>query len=215
MGFGSILQENREHQELTVEEIAQELNIQQKYIEALEREDLKVLPSAMYVHCFLKLYGKRLALDVQDLIQRYDTAAGQGQGAEHFAATRQHSGLDYFLRFASVPRLVRFGVLILAMSAFLVYIGFGLSGIIIAPPLNVWEPSNNIAIDKNFVEVVGQSDPEMVVSVNDRTILSTDDGTFRTIVNLQKGVNIIKIIAKNRHGKETIEYRRLLYEVNE
>lgn len=208
MTLGQILKENREKQGFKLEEISSKLNITQKYLRSLESGDYSALPAKIYVHCFLKLYGDLLALNTKELITLYDEEVGDSK-KEH---TISKKNLIKSVTLWSIPRLISGFVLLLGLSIFLGYIGLGVYRLVQLPSLEVDGPANNSITAENFVEVSGRINKEVQVYINNNHILADEEGEFQTMVSLQKGVNIIKINAKNRHGKEAIEYRKILYD---
>ena len=209
MTLGQILRESREHHGFKLEDVSRRLNITQKYLIALEEGDYKVLPAKIYIHCFIKLYGNLLALNVEDLLKMYEEEAGDVNEVERVAEGR---GIGK-LKMMSLPRLLSALVLFVGLALFLGYIGRGVYRLVQLPPLEVEGPTNNSVTLENFVEVTGHTGNEIQVYVNNNHILANESGEFRTMVNLQKGVNIIKIVAKNRHGREATEYRKILYNI--
>jgi cytoskeletal protein RodZ len=79
-GFGETLRHAREARGLTVTEVSEITKIRARYLEALEREEWRVLPPAVYALGFVKLYARTLGLDPEslaDAFQRAVTPASQ------------------------------------------------------------------------------------------------------------------------------------------
>lgn len=212
MTLGQILQKHRVEQKLTYETVAERLTIQKKYLEALEKGDYASLPADIYVQCFLKLYGALLGLDQEELIALYKKERGSLSSQHVYVATKKQGALSRFFHFVIVPRLISSLVLIIVVGIFLVYIGFGVFNLMKPPALEISIPLNNTIITHNYVEIAGSTEKEVEIMVNDKPILGDPEGNFRSVINLQKGVNIIKITARNRHGRERIEYVRVMYD---
>jgi cytoskeleton protein RodZ len=66
----------RESRGLTVDRIASATRIPVRYIEALERDDLRALPPRPYVRGFVAAYGRELGLDPADAVSRYFAQLG-------------------------------------------------------------------------------------------------------------------------------------------
>jgi cytoskeletal protein RodZ len=71
-GFGKKLKQKRENRGATIEEIAEATNIDSSYLEALERDDLDVLPGPAYGKFYIRVYGEFLGFDPDTLIAEYD-----------------------------------------------------------------------------------------------------------------------------------------------
>ena len=61
----------RESRGLTVDRIASATRIPVRYIEALERDDIRALPARPYLRGFVAAYGRELGLDPADAVARY------------------------------------------------------------------------------------------------------------------------------------------------
>lgn len=215
MSLGEILKSNREQHKLKLDDVASRLNIQEKYLRSLESNDFKSLPADIYVNCFLKLYGNLLGLDVEELIELYKRSAKKGSSATESVVTTSQGFFSRMYQNIVLPHLIRSVVLLCCIAVFLVYIGYNVVNLIQPPDLIVVSPANNSIIHDNYVEVSGNADKEVIIYVNDKHVLGGQSGEFRTTINLQKGINIIKITAQNRHGKEAYEYIKVMYEVKD
>jgi cytoskeletal protein RodZ len=66
----------RESRGLTVDRIASATRIPVRYIEALERDDVRALPARPYLRGFVAAYGRELGLDPADAVARYFAQLG-------------------------------------------------------------------------------------------------------------------------------------------
>lgn len=93
-GPGRLLREAREALNLSQDEIARRLHLDLKMIKALEGDDYKKLPPAIFVTGYLRNYARLTNLPADELIASYNRAAGtqpppikilvpSKQGAEH------------------------------------------------------------------------------------------------------------------------------------
>lgn len=64
---GTILKTERERQEREVAEIAEELCITQRYLRAIEQDDLKSLPGTFFYKSFVKQYAAIIGIDEKEL----------------------------------------------------------------------------------------------------------------------------------------------------
>lgn len=69
--IGDLLQETRETLGLTLDEVERETRIRTHHLEALERGDLKSLPSSVQARGFLHNYAEFLGLDVEQVMTAY------------------------------------------------------------------------------------------------------------------------------------------------
>lgn len=78
--LGELLKEARQNRGVSLEEAEKELRIRSKYLQALEEEDLSIMPPEVYVKGFLRNYAIYLGLDpeeVKALYKRESVAKGR------------------------------------------------------------------------------------------------------------------------------------------
>src|SRR5512139_2385746 len=76
-GFGASLRRRREELGLSLDDVAASTRIRKTYLQALENENLQVLPGASYAIGFLRIYARQLELPVEPLL----AALGDGDPA--------------------------------------------------------------------------------------------------------------------------------------
>ncbi|GAB4344656.1 MAG: cytoskeleton protein RodZ [Gammaproteobacteria bacterium] len=69
---GILLREAREAAGLSVAEVAKQLKLKRSVIEALERDDYKALPSALFARGYLKSYAKLMGIPESDVMVTID-----------------------------------------------------------------------------------------------------------------------------------------------
>lgn len=72
--FGAQLSEARKKQNITLEEVAGELYILKRHLQALEAEDFAALPQAAFARGFAVNYAKYLGLDPHQIVAGFDAA---------------------------------------------------------------------------------------------------------------------------------------------
>ncbi|MCP4423449.1 MAG: helix-turn-helix domain-containing protein [Chloroflexi bacterium] len=76
--FGHILREARETKGLTLSDVQDQIRINSRFLDALERGEYDVIPAPAHVRGFLRNYARFLGLDPQPLIARYERVLEQG-----------------------------------------------------------------------------------------------------------------------------------------
>jgi len=76
-GLGAMLRHAREAAGLSQAELARQLNLGARIVDAMEQENLQVLPAAVYVHGYLRKWADFLRLDELQLQQAYARLAGE------------------------------------------------------------------------------------------------------------------------------------------
>jgi cytoskeleton protein RodZ len=87
-GFGAVLRQRREELGLSINDVATSTRIRKTYLQALEDENLQLLPGAAYEIGFLRIYARQLGLPVAPLLAALE---GEGSQAER-AVFSSHGG---------------------------------------------------------------------------------------------------------------------------
>jgi cytoskeleton protein RodZ len=82
--IGAALQQERERQGLSLEDLEERTKIRTRYLRALENEDWDIIPGPTYVRGFLRTYAEALGLDPEELVDDY---------REEFEAPQPRGGL--------------------------------------------------------------------------------------------------------------------------
>lgn len=69
--FGGFLQQARKKKRLSLEEVASQTRIQQKYLEALESENFGHLPGKVFAKGFVRSYAKAIGVNEEEALQRF------------------------------------------------------------------------------------------------------------------------------------------------
>jgi len=216
---GEILAKQRNELDLTLEEVAAYIKVSRQYLESLEAGDYKNLPAQVYINNFIKSYAGFVGLDGDVLIKRFanelDLYKKIHKKEEDTPIAAKRSDKIKFHHFLIVPKLIKSVIIIVIVGLFLTYLGFELKKIASPPELFVMYPPNNFITEDPYIEVSGEADKEAKILINGQEILSDRIGSFKTTVNLNRGVNIITVNAINKHGNETVIYRKIMLEENE
>ncbi|MFW0862720.1 MAG: helix-turn-helix domain-containing protein [Candidatus Komeilibacteria bacterium] len=208
------LRKTREEQSLELVDVSKKLNIQVKYLEALEDGAYESLPGEVYAQQWLRSYGKLLDLDIRWLIKEYDREKGVQMQFTGFDRPSVHK--DSWLSWLN-PKTLRATGIALATFAFIFYIGTGVYNIIKPPSLLIHEPANNITTDSRLITISGETDPEIELTINNELVLADANGDFAKDINLSLGLNILEVTAVKKHGAQkqiTISVFRQEQQVN-
>lgn len=206
-GFGEKLRQTRHSRNLRLEDISKEININAKYLNALEEENFEELPSGLYQKKFLKEYASFLGLSGGDLTKQLEESADSKSNTNPFSQKiLKKSKLLVF------PKIIRNILIILGVIICFLYLFFYFRRIVIAPRLIIIEPEKNLLIQKTSIEVKGQTEQEAEVRINGELVLNNDNGLFSQTINLKKGLNTITIEAKKKYSQERTATRQILVE---
>lgn len=81
-GFGEKLKGIRESRGVTIETISRATMIHPSYLEAVERDDVEVLPGPAYVKFYIRAYADVIGFDPASLIKEYDLELAASEPAE-------------------------------------------------------------------------------------------------------------------------------------
>ena len=70
-----------------------------------------------------------------------------------------------------------------------------------APTLTILRPFDKYKTNQESIEIVGATDPEAVLSVNNQLVALDKGGTFRFRISLALDTNTVTIIAASKFGK--------------
>lgn len=77
--IGHQLRQARESKGVTLVQVAREIRLDVRYLEALEAADFEHLPGPVFVRGYLRSYGRYLGLDPEPLVAVYDRAAPKSE----------------------------------------------------------------------------------------------------------------------------------------
>ena len=72
MKFGESLKKERELRGMTLAEISQYTKIHSRFLEALENDDLSILPAKAFAKGFLRSYARMVGLDEDEVITNFE-----------------------------------------------------------------------------------------------------------------------------------------------
>lgn len=189
-------------------EAAEKLNINQKYLQALEKGAYGDLPSGVYGKNFLREYARFLRLNYEELLKIYEAETAFLTDKEESAVfSRKKAKKRDFL---ALPKLLRNSLILATVAGCLVYLGWCLKSLTASPELSIIAPAEDTIIDARALTVIGQAEPEVKITVNGEAVLGDNSGQFTKEINLKKGVNTIEIAAEKKFGRKSVVVRQVL-----
>jgi transcriptional regulator with XRE-family HTH domain len=201
--LGQVFKRYREEAGLKIEQVEKETKISCRMILALEKDDYNILPEDLFTKNIIRSYAEYLSLDYNKLLNLYEE--GQAQKKET-QATREQKGFKVYI----TPQIFRYIIIGLLVSIFLVYLGLQINKIFTPPELIIYEPPQSLVTAQNFIEIKGKTEKEARVFINGKEIYIDTNGKFLATLDLQKGLNTIKITALKKHSKESVVFRQIL-----
>jgi len=205
---GAALHEARLAKKRSVTDCAAILKIPERYLRAIEEENLAQLPGLVYEKHFIYRYAFALGLPPAPLVSgwinlRQDSIAPSTQ----FVARVHWRDLwvsPFFWRRAMA------GVAIVLVGA---YIGGRLLAMVQPPVLTITSPEEAMTTIERTVVVSGQTEQETKVTVNGEAVSTRRDGSFAVPLTLQLGANTVRVAAAKRYSRTAVIERRVFVAV--
>ncbi len=204
---------------LSVEEASAQASLPLRTVADLERGEYGRLPDDIYTKIALKGYAAFLGLDLPAIVTQYNR---ERAAVRHLIETESRRAWGRHpaenipsSQLAVIPKIIRaafIGVLVIALG---VYFGTQIKKIITPPEVALSSPQDGLVTADRSVVVEGQTEPEASVSVSGKQVTPDERGKFTDSLDLQEGLNVIKIIAKKKHSREMIITRRIIVEPRE
>lgn len=202
------LNKARQGKKLKLKDAAKKLNINYKYLKALEKGEYNKLPAGIYGKNFLREYAIFLGLDYNSLIKTFEQEINFYKNpAQQKLFAKQRVKKCEFL---AVPKIVKDIIVVAVTVIFFVYLGFSLKKVISPPSLLIYSPINDTITKEKSISVIGQTDAEASVIINGEQVLSDMNGEFFKIVNLKDGINKITVTARKKYGRDNTVVRQVL-----
>lgn len=207
--LGAKLCHAREEMGYTLENVAGMTSIAPKFLRALEDSRYRDLPGNVYVRNFLRSYAHVLHLPAERVLGLYEQERRVIPGHRVLrtpprALPEPHA--------PNIPRIARNVSIVLGILLLLTYFGNKLRVSLEPPALAVTAPSGDVVVADTNLLIEGSTEPESTVRINGQEIFLDAGGHFSERIDLQSGLNIIKIVAAKERGREQIVERRVIVE---
>lgn len=201
--LGEKLKNARESMKMALWQASRKTKIPLNYLKYLEEGNYKELPADIYTAAYLKKYAEVLNLDVGEVLEQFKAERGATEGlpAPPEAAKRS---------VVVTPKRLGLVLAIIAISLVFGYFWHQLSYLLNPPIIKLSQPTPDITIQEKSIEVLGQTEPDVYLTINGKEVYLDNKGYFKSEVSLELGLNILKIEAKDRFGKTSTMIRRVM-----
>ena len=201
--LGEKLRKIREKSGISLAEIATHTKVKQEYLEKIESGDYDNLPFDVYVKGFLRSYAKYLDLDPKKVIDQFNREVGVRENVKKYQEKTGKRWENQLPNLVITPKMAS-----VFFSLLIGLIGFGYFYLEVdsfsrEPKLIIESPISNSAVDASSIEVVGKTDFENKITINNEPVFVNQEGQFKEKVGLQKGDNEIIIEAFNKFDNST------------
>jgi len=82
---------------------------------------------------------------------------------------------------------------------------------LVSPPIiKITQPASDLITNEEFTEVSGRTESNVYLTINGKEVYVDKEGHFQDKINLESGLNILKIEARDRLGKINTVIRRVM-----
>lgn len=200
---GKVIREGRLKKKLSYSVLSEETKIKKDFLQAIEKENWKVLPDLTVVTGFVKSMAHALGMSERRLtaILRRDYPPKK---------VTINPSPDVSDKFMWSPRLTfLLGALIVSIFV-LGYLAFQYIKFIAPPSLEVYTPVDEMTVEEKKVLVRGKTDTDAVIRINNQPVIVDQDGRFVTEIQIYQGTEEIIVEAQSRAGKSTVVKRKIV-----
>ena len=204
------LKQARHTKKLKLSDVARKLNINLKYLQALEKGKYNDLPTGIYGKNFLKEYAWLLGLNYGELSDLY-----QSEKENSLSENSQSLFSNQIIKrhqLWTIPKIIKNSLIILVILISFSYIGYLFKQVLSPPDFFLYSPNENLITNNQVVPVIGKTESEAYLTINDELVLIDTEGNFSKNVNLKKGINVITIICSKKYGRNQTITRHILLE---
>lgn len=203
---GEKLYEERIRKGYTLEEISKATKIRVSFLSSIEKGEYKKLPSGTFVSGFVRNYARFLGLPEHEILALFK----RGYDEEKIQKVIPEGLIrrdDFPLKKIKFAQTLK--VLFLIFIALLAYLIFQYRSALFNPPLSISSPKDNAIISSQAVIVVGKTDSNSAVFINNETASLDKEGNFTKKINVFPGKTKIIVKAVNNFNKSTVLERQI------
>jgi len=198
--LGEKLKNARGSMKMALWQASRKTKIPVNYLKYLESGKYAKLPADVYITAYLKKYAEVLKLEINQVLEQFKTEKG-------ITTKPSHSSKKPLL---VTPRRLSLVVVILVIGLIFGYFWHQISYLINPPSIKITQPIPDFATQDKSVEISGQTESDVYLTVNGKEIYVDKRGSFSSILSLESGLNILRIEARDRFGKTTTVIRRIM-----
>lgn len=203
--LGEYLYSVRQDLGLSLEDVAKQTGIFEKFLAALESGKYQVLPPDVYVLGFLKKIADVYKISCSELLEQFKKERNLSDQSA-LKKIIPAKGFRFLLSQISItPKLITISAgALLGFSAGL-YILVQVFSVNRTPTLTIMSPTRDSVVKGSSVEIKGQTEPGITVSVNGQNVLVQPDGSFASTLSVVPGQKDLHLVATNKFGKSRSE----------
>jgi transcriptional regulator with XRE-family HTH domain len=206
--IGEVLKEKRVRRKYSRQKLERLTKIKKSFIEAIEKEEWQKLPELPVVTGFVKNIAQSLNIDRNNAV----ALLRRDYPPKKVAISPKP---DVAQKFIWSPKLTFFVGLFVCLVVIMSYLVFQYVNFTNPPKLEVLSPKEGQEIVTENLAVVGMTDPEATIVVNNQPVLVDGNGSFKAEIEIFEGTEEVVIVARSRSGKETVIRRKIIPKLGE
>ena len=197
---GEILKKTRVEKNLSLEEVENKTKIRKKFLEALEEDNWEKIPGAAYTKGFLKNYLDFLGLPEKETLAIFRRQFDEREKVKITAPFSEALREPFW---ALNPSKITYLAISFLVFLFFLYLFFQYRSLTGTPYLRVDQPKNRSVVREETIAIIGATDPEATLTINNQPVSLDKDGKFSEEVSLLLGSNNkFYILSTNKFGKK-------------
>lgn len=200
--IGRFLKEVRLKKKLSKEELEKETKIKRGFIAAIEKENWEALPEFPVVIGFVKSIAKALGVNERQAV----ALLRRDYPPKSLPISPKPDVSEKFIFSPRITFLIGTAAISILIAGYLI---FSYLRFISPPSLSVIEPRESQLVKEAKVRVLGKTDTDATIKVNNQSVLVDSEGNFEAMIEIAKDTSEIEIKATSRSGKETAVRRTI------
>lgn len=209
---GAILKQARTDLGCNRREAAAKTKIPERYIVRFEDGAHDKLPDDVYTKIFLKVYCKFLGLDTQTVVNLYRQERTRSLVPSKTAEKRHPAQAVPAWHMLVTPQVIKAVIMSAFVIGLAVYFWLVVRSIVSPPSITLNSPQDGLVTTERAVTIDGRTEQEVALRINGKYVAPDGFGNFKDTLELQEGLNVIKVVGMKKHSKETVVVRRIVVE---
>jgi hypothetical protein len=210
--FGCDLRDLRDLHGISIEQACKETKIDSDILNMLEEDRILAYRDPLFLKRHLMTYVRYLGGYEPYFSGRFDAILKERQSVRTAKDLLPRERSVRFWDLFVAPQFLAFlGILFLA-GLLTTYVIWQAHAVSTPPLLEITSPVDGVRLESSRVIVSGRTMPEATLSVNGQSVAVDEDGNFSIQLDVHRGTNVIRMIAKRRRGSETVLERRVIFD---
>ncbi len=202
-----LLSEKLSEKGLDLARLKSQTGISPRFLDAIFSGEYKNLPALPYVRGYIVILAKFLGIEFDELWGFYkDTLQLKRSGVADELPRNRFAIKTLNIKFLALSSLALLIILYFSIQAFNHLKSVELS------LLNF--PEDTLTISTSTFLILGKTNPEAKVLIDNEEVLVDTDGSFSKKIELNSGINTLKVSAKKLFGSERVIEREIIYEAS-